>query len=66
LFPVLEDKGQDLIEQNDISVLKEEHQQFKEGVFGCSLKLEFFQADDSKVVDGFDIISDVYNSFCYN
>jgi hypothetical protein len=43
--------------------LQEEHQQFKEGVFGCSLKLEFFQDDDSKVVDGLEIISDISNSF---
>jgi len=66
LFPILEDKGKDLIEQNDICGLKEEHQQFKECVFGFSLKLEFFQAYDRKVIDGLDIISNVYNSFFYD
>jgi hypothetical protein len=46
--------------------LQEEHQQFKEGVIGCSLKIEFFQANDRKVVDGSNIISDVSNGFYYD
>jgi hypothetical protein len=42
--------------------LQEENQQFKQDVFGCSLKLDFFQADDNKDINGLDIS----NSFFYN